>query len=135
MKAFITLNPHIENLSKKNLIKTFRYILQKYYRGKLGARYSKHKDKQYQICVFPESGSTDFKQPHLHIIVQIPCNELEEFYFFVASNMNGYYPSLTTNCQVINNTEKDFANVLGYCLKEEGEFLVNDDLFERDYIV
>lgn len=65
MKIFMTFNPHIENLSQRNLMKNFRKSLQKYYRKTLGSRYFKHKDRQYQIGVFQEVGSRDFKQPHL----------------------------------------------------------------------
>lgn len=64
MNVFITLNPHIENLSRNKLIKDFRFILQKYYRKVLGPRYYKHKDKQYKIGIFQEDGFSDFIQPH-----------------------------------------------------------------------
>ena len=41
----MTFNPHIENLSQRNLMINFRKSLQKYYRKTLGSRYYKHKDK------------------------------------------------------------------------------------------
>ena len=44
MKIFMTFNPHIENLSQRNLMINFRKSLQKYYRKTLGSRYFKHKD-------------------------------------------------------------------------------------------
>lgn len=82
MKIFMTFNPHIENLSQRNLMINFRKSLQKYYRKTLGSRYYKHKDKQYQIGVFQEVGSRDFKQPHLHIIIDLPLNKVKELHHF-----------------------------------------------------
>ena len=37
MKIFMTFNPHIENLSQRNLMINFRKSLQKYYRKTLPA--------------------------------------------------------------------------------------------------
>ena len=77
MKLFMTFNPHIENLSQSTLLNNFKMILKKYYRKELGSRYYKHKDKQYQIGIFQEIGSKNFKQPHLHIIVDVPITVMK----------------------------------------------------------
>ena len=34
----------------------------------------------YRIGIFQEIGSTDYKQPHLHIIVDVPTNMMMKFY-------------------------------------------------------
>lgn len=88
MNVFITLNPHIENLSRKKLIKDFRFILQKYYRKILGPRYYKHKDKQYKIGIFQEDGFSEFIQPHLHIIIDISSKYINSFYVFIKESLS-----------------------------------------------
>lgn len=131
MNVFITINPHIENLSRKKLIKDFRFILQKYYRRTLGPRYFKHKDKQYKIGVFQEDGCRDFIQPHLHIIVDIPLKYINVFYIFIKENLLKLYPSLSSDLQIIRNTKNDLINVYSYCLKENKTIVANNDLYER----
>lgn len=131
MNVFITLNPHIENLSRKKLIKDFRFILLKYYRKTLGPRYYKHKGKQYKIGIFQEDGFSDFIQPHLHIIIDISLKCINEFYVFIKENLSRLYPSLTSDLQVIKNTKKDLEKVYSYCLKENNPILTQNDLYER----
>ncbi len=131
MNVFITLNPHIENLSRKKLIKDFRFILQKYYRKTLGSRYYKHKDKQYKIGIFQEDGFSDFIQPHLHIIIDISSKYINSFYVFIRENLSRLYPSFTSDLQVIKNTKKDLEKVYSYCLKEGKPILTQNDLYER----
>lgn len=131
MNVFITLNPHIENLSRNKLIKDFRFILLKYYRKTLGPRYYKHKDEQYKIGIFQEEGFRDFIQPHLHIIIDISLKYINEFYVFIKENLSRLYPSLTTDLQVIKNTQKDLEKVYSYCLKEDNPIITKNDLYER----
>ncbi len=131
MNVFITLNPHIENLSRKRLIKDFRFILQKYYRKTLGPRYYKHKDKQFNIGVFQEDGCRDFIQPHLHIIIDGPLKYVNLFYAFIKENLSRLYPSLSSKLQIINNTKNDLINVYSYCLKEDNPIITNEVLYER----
>ena len=131
MNVFITLNPHIENLSRKKLIKDFRFILQKYYRKILGPRYYKHKDKQYKIGIFQEDGFSEFIQPHLHIIIDISSKYINSFYVFIKESLSRLYPSLTSDLQVIKNTKKDLEKVYSYCLKEGKPILTQNDLYER----
>ena len=131
MKIFLTFNPHIENLSQNNLLNNFTTILKKYYRKTLGSRYYKHKDKQYQIGIFQEIGSTDYKQPHLHIIVDVPTNMMMKFYNFLKNSLTTIYPHLTSDFQLIGSRKNDEANVYAYCLKEGGSIITNSDLYIR----
>ena len=129
MKIFMTFKPHIENLSQRNLMINFRKSLQKYYRKTLGSRYYKHKDKQYQIGVFQEVGSRDFKQPHLHIIIDLPLNKVKELHHFLSNELKNIYSSLTTDCQIIKSGKYDEQNVYFYCLKEGQSITTNSDLY------
>ena len=131
MKIFITFNPHIENLSQNNLLNNFKDILKKYYRKTLGSRYYRHKDKQYKIGIFQEIGSSDFKQPHLHIIVDVPASMIKGFYNFLKNSLVCIYPHLTSDCQTIGSGKYDEANVYNYCLKEDCAIITNNDLYER----
>ena len=131
MKLFMTFNPHIENLSQNNLLNNFKMILKKYYRKEFGSRYYKHKDKQYQIGIFQEIGSKNFKQPHLHIIVDVPITVMKIFYNFLKSNLTNIYPHLTADLQFIRSGKYDEQNVYNYCLKEGGSIITNNDLYER----
>lgn len=131
MNTFITFNPHIENLSQKALYDNFRKILQKYYRKTLGQRYFKHKDKQFQILIVQEIGSKDFKQPHLHIIVDLPLAKMREFYHFLKNGLTTIYPHLTSDCQLIGSGKYDEQNVYTYCLKEGGDIFTKSDLFKK----
>ena len=131
MKIFLTFNPHIENLSQNNLLNNFTTILKKYYRKTLGSRYYKHKDKQYQIGIFQEIGSTDYKQPHLHIIVDVPTSMMMKFYNFLKNSLTSIYPHLTSDFQLIGSRKYDEVNVYNYCLKEGGSIITNNDLYEK----
>lgn len=131
MKVFITLNPHIENLSRNKLMSDCRFILQKYYRKILGPRYYKHKNKQYTIGIFQEDGLRDFIQPHLHIIIDIPLKYMNSFYVFIKDNLSKLYPSLSSDLQVINNTKNDLIKVYSYCLKEDNPIITNNDLYRK----
>ena len=131
MKIFLTFNPHIENLSQNNLLNNFTTILKKYYRKTLGSRYYKHKDKQYRIGIFQEIGSTDYKQPHLHIIVDVPTNMMMKFYNFLKNSLTTIYPHLTSDFQLIGSRKNDEVNVYAYCLKEGSSIITNNDLYIR----
>lgn len=127
----MTFNPHIENLSQNNLLNNFSTLLKKYYRKQLGARYYKHKDQQYRIGIFQEIGSTDYKQPHLHIIVDVPVAYIQRFYNFMKDGLTAIFPHLTSDCQLIKSGKYDEANVYRYCSKEAGAIITNSDLYER----
>lgn len=131
MKIFLTYNPHIENLSQTTLLNNFTVILKKFYRKTLGSRYYRHKDKQYPIGIFPEIGSTDYKQPHLHIIADVPINVMMRFYLFLKTGLTSIYPHLTSDFQVIGSSKYDEANVYNYCLKEGGQIITNNDLYQK----
>ena len=131
MKIFLTYNPHIENLSQTTLLNHFKEILKKYYRKYLGSRYYKHKDKQYLIGIFQEIGSTDYKQPHLHIIVDVPTDKMMKFYLFLKNGLTSIYPHLTSNFQMIGSRKYDEVNVYNYCLKEGGQIITNTDLYQK----
>ncbi len=135
MKTFMTFNPHIENLSQTTLLHNFSTIIKKFYRQTLGPRYYKHKNQQFPIGIFQEIGSKDFKQPHLHIILDIPLVRMKEFYNFLRDNLKAIYPSLTSDCQIIGDRKHDLQNVFSYCLKEGGAIVTNSDLCQRNYTI
>ena len=109
MKIFMTFNPHIQNLSQKNLLDDFKDVLKRYYRKHLGQRYFKHKEEQYYIAIFEEIGKKFYKtynaetcliiyheiknaefkkEPHLHIIADVPLAVLKDFFYFLKYNPN-----------------------------------------------
>lgn len=128
IQIYYTLNPHINNLSMNKLKSDFRYCLQKYYRKFLGQRYYKHKDKQYKIAIFPEVGKREIKEPHLHMLVELPLNEMKGFHKFITENMKKIYTSLTDNLQVEYGTP---VKLWEYNLKEDFEIITKTDLFEK----
>ena len=147
MNAFLTLNPHIINLSKETLRDDFNFYLKTFYGKELGPRYYKHKDKQYPMGFTIETGKKfitqigenhitnyipisdiDNKEPHLHIIMDIPFNKAKNFVRHVSSKMRKKYPSLTT-CFKFIKTKQDESNIYNYCLKEGDKFYTNKDLY------
>ena len=150
MKLFMTFNPHIENYSTKKLLNDFRYALQKYYRKELGRRYFKYVDNQYDVAIFEETGKKFFekldeatllkeylemnidfkKEPHLHIIADVPTDVGTNFFNSLKNTLESMYPSLTTDFDLIA-TQVDEKNVWNYCLKEGGKITTKNDLCER----
>lgn len=150
MKLFITFNPHIENLSQKRLLNDFRYALQKYYRKELGRRYFKYIDNQYDIAIFEEIGKKFFekldsathliqyiekdvefkKEPHLHIIADVPQNKATDFFNTLKDTLKSIYSSLTSDYQLIGN-DTDERNTWNYCSKEGGKIFSKSDLCEK----
>ncbi len=128
IRVYYTLNPHINNLSMNRLKNDFRYCLQKYYKKTLGRRYYKHKDKQYSIGIFPEIGEREIKEPHLHLVIDLPLEEMKGFHQFIIDNMKKIYPSLTDNVQIEYGSSDKLWR---YCLKEDFGILTKTDLFER----
>lgn len=126
MKIFYTINPHINNLSMNRLLSDFRYTLQKYYRKQLGQRYYKKKSRQFKIGIFPEVGNREMKQPHLHMLIDIPMNAVNYFRYFVSTNLKATYPSLTDNLQEVKDKP---VQLWSYCLKEDSNILTNEDLY------
>lgn len=150
MKIFITFNPHLENYSKSKLLENFKYALQKYYRKELGRRYYKHIDNQYTIAIFEEIGKKFFekldssthliqyiekdiefkKEPHLHIIADVPTHTEKDFFNSLKDTMESIYPSLSSDFQLIGN-EVDERNTWNYCSKENGNIFTKKDLCEK----
>lgn len=145
--VFITLNPHIINLSQDKLREDFSYILKKYYRKLLGQRHYKHKDKQYPLNFVIEKGkkfvsyiddnhikryivekNIDINAPHLHIMMNVPLAEIKNFVRYIRKVMRIKYNKLTTDFQFIK-TNRDEANVYTYCLKEDVMICSNNDLY------
>lgn len=151
MKIFLTFNPHIENLSQKRLFNDFRYALQKYYREDIGRRYYNYIDNQYDIAVFEEIGKKFYevydsktqlikyidkkepfkKEPHLHIITDVPANNIERYCEVLRTTLESNYPSLATRAQLIL-TKKDEINAYNYCSKEGGKIYSKRDLTEKE---
>lgn len=150
MKIFMTFNPHIENLSQKRLFNDFSYALQKYYREEIGRRYFKHIDNQYDIAIFEEIGKKFYevydsktqlityieknesfkKEPHLHIITDIPANNVEHYCEVLRTSLESIYSSSTTKVELIL-TEKDLINAYNYCSKEGGKIYSKSDLIRK----
>lgn len=154
MKLFITFNPHIENLSQKRLLDDFKFTLKKYYREEIGRRYFKHIDNQYDIAIFEEIGKKFYevydsethlikyieknesfkKEPHLHIITEVPANNVEHYCEVLRTNLESTYPSLSFKVELIL-TEKDEINTYNYCSKEGGKIYSKSDLIEKSSAV
>lgn len=150
MNIFMTFNPHLENYSKRKLLENFKYALQKYYRKKLGRRYFKHIDNQYEIAIFEEIGKKFFekmdetthlikyieidiefkREPHLHILADVPLYEATEFFNFLKNTLKNIYSSLTADFELIGNNI-DERNIWNYCCKENGEIFRNHDLMKK----
>ena len=140
MKIFMTFNPHLENHSQRKLLENFRYALQKYYRKELGRRYYKHIDNQYDIAIFEEIGKKFFekldsathliqyieknieykREPHLHIIADVPIHTEKNFFNSLKDSMESIYSSLTSDFQLIGS-DTDKRNTWNYCVKEGGK--------------
>ena len=150
MKIFMTFNPHLENYSQKKLLKNFEDALKIYYRKELGRRYFKHMDNQYDIAIFEENGKKFYekmdkathlikyierdveykREPHLHIIANVPLNKATEFFNTLKDTLKSKYPSLTSDYQLIGN-DVDEQNVWNYCSKENREIITKKDLCEK----
>ena len=150
MKIFMTFNPHLENYSKSKLLENFKYALQKYYRKKLGRRYYKHINNQYDIAVFEENGKKFFekldsathliqyiekdieykREPHLHIIADVPTHTEKDFFNSLKDTLGSIYSSLTTDFQLIGN-DTDEKNTWNYCSKEGGNIFSKSDFVKK----
>lgn len=131
MQIFYTINPHINNLSMNRLQNDFRYILQKYYRKTLGPRYYKKKEQQFKIAIFPEVGDREVKEPHLHMIIEMPMKAVNQFRNFIREGVKKIYPSLTDKLEDVNG---EAIELWKYCLKEDLGILTKGDLFEKKTI-
>lgn len=148
----MTFNPHLENYSKSKLLENFKYAIQKYYRKELGRRYYKHINNQYDVAIFEENGkkfyermneathlkeyiemNVDFKkEPHLHIIADVPLNKATEFFNTLKNTLESMYLSLTTDFDLIA-TKVDERNVWNYCTKEGENIFDKKDLCEKSW--
>lgn len=130
MQIFYTINPHINNLSMQRLTDDFFYILKKYYRKTLGQRYYKHTNKQFLIGIFQEVGQREIKEPHLHMIIEIPMKSVNSFRHFLLNNLKQIYPYLTDKLIAVEGNPTKLWN---YCLKENLEIITNKDYIKRTY--
>ena len=87
MNYQITFQPNKYNASDRELILNFKKGLMRYYRKLLNARYNKHKDRQYKMDIDISHGNSKYTSthPHLHIIADIPTNEIKFFMSFMTS--------------------------------------------------
>ncbi len=80
---FVSLNPHIINLSQVQLAYHFKEALKDYYSQKsvFGRHFDKKKDQQYPLIVFLENGKMrDIeKHPHLHFLAEVPQDRADNF--------------------------------------------------------
>lgn len=92
--TFITFNPGQTNISEQKLAYHFKEGLGKYYSKTLGKRYNKHPEKQYKMIVFLEHGKNrdiDESTPHLHILIDLPKDKVQDFYEFMLNHLTLYY--------------------------------------------
>lgn len=129
-----TLNPHENNTSETRLIDTFNYTIKEFYRNKLGPRFHKHPEKQYKIAIFIQDSCRAMKEPHLHVILSMPEEDISDFYWFVSGKMKQYYPSITHDIRVIKDTDIDRQRVFRYCLREDKPIYINSDLCHKTYL-
>ena len=129
---FVSLNPHIINLSPVKLLYHFKEALKLYYSQKsvFGRHFNKKKDEQYPLIVFLENGKIrDIeKHPHLHFLAEVPQDKADNFIEIIASKMRFYYPSTTVNVQNITDRPFDMASCWYYSDKEQAEFERNPSL-------
>ena len=92
--TFITFNPRQQNISEQYLAYHFKEALGKYYAKTLGKRYNKHPELQYKMIVFLEHGKNrdvDENIPHLHILIGLPKDKVQDFYEFMLDRLRMYY--------------------------------------------
>lgn len=92
--TFITFNPGQINISEQYLAYHFKEALGKYYAKTLGKRYNKHPELQYKMIVFLEHGKNrdvDENMPHLHILIDLPKDKVQDFYEFMLDRLRIYY--------------------------------------------
>ena len=126
---YLTLNPHHYNCSPSILLFNFREALIHYY-SREDRNFNNNKDKQYPLILFLENGRNrdlDEKNPHPHILIQIPEDKQESFVDFVYDYLYQYYPSLTEYDTTIDMTTQttDMLNIWMYNDKEQREFDIN----------
>ncbi len=126
---FYTINPHYKDYYMEKLLDKFQFTLQKYYRKTLGPRYNLKKSEQFQLYIFPEETTNIIKEPHLHIVIDIPKDKRAFFFAFMNKNLKETYRSLTYNIQQPKNTKTDYNKLISYCSKEDKVILGKEDLW------
>lgn len=122
---FVSLNPHIINLSQVQLVYHFKEVLKTYYSQKsvFGRHFNRKKDEQYPLIVFLENGKIrDIeKHPHLHFLAEVPQEKADNFIEIIASKMRFYYPSTSVDVKNITDRPFDMASCWSYSDKEQAE--------------
>ena len=123
--TFITFNPGQTNISEQHLVYRFKEGLGKYYSKTLGKRYNKHPEKQYKMIVFLEHGKNrdiDESTPHLHILIDLPKDKVQDFYEFMLNHLTLYYYYISDvrDKTLIDITGQplDMKQIWCYCDKE-----------------
>ena len=96
--TFITFNPGQKDISEQYLAHRFKEALGKYYSKTLGKRYNKHPELQYKMIVFLEHGKNrnfDENIPHLHILIDLPKDKVQDFYEFMLDHLGIYYHDIS----------------------------------------
>lgn len=129
---FVSLNPHIINLSQVQLVYHFKEALKTYYSQKsvFGRHFNRKKDEQYPLIVFLENGKMRDveKHPHLHFLAEVPQEKADNFIEIIASTMRFYHPSTTIDVNNITDRPFDMASCWSYSDKEQAEFERNPSL-------
>ena len=136
MNYQITFQPNKYNASDRELILNFKKGLMRYYRKLLNARYNKHKDRQYKMDIDISHGNSEYTSthPHLHIIADIPTNEIKFFMSFMTSYLKKTYSKLNSHCSELI-TELDKLKVGLYHLKQSVKHYTEKDFQTGHYIV
>ena len=129
---FVSLNPHIINLSQVQFVYHFKEALKLYYSQKsvLGHHFNKRKNEQYRLIAFLENGKIrDIeKHPHLHFLAEVPKDKTDNFIEKIMSTMCFYYPRTTVDVKNITDRPFDMASCWYYSDKEQAEFERNPSL-------
>ena len=134
--VFYTINPHEINPNLYSLIDKIDIAKKRYYRKKLGARYYKKKDEQFQFGIFTEYGKVAEieKHTHFHFLIFINENKVKEcmdFCKFITDYIRPHYFLVTDKIELVKNTVKDINKVWSYVNKENNPILTDKDFFKK----
>ena len=132
----ITIQPNKYNASDRDLILNFKKALMRYYKKLLTARYNKHKDRQYKMEVDLSHGRREYTSthPHLHIIADIPTNEVQFFIDFLKSYLKITYKHINVHYSELE-TDLDKLKMKLYIFKQSVRHYTEKDFQNGNYIV
>ncbi len=148
----ITIDPTYHSIMNtipiNELLKTYKQTCLKYYDKKYKKKGYLHKDEQYQqmICthlyyikssnelehLLNDKYSKTYLQekynPHLHILIDIPSNEIMDFFFHIKKKMRMKYPYSKCDFIFVKQNQQDQIKTIQYADKEQSVFYTKTDL-------